>query len=194
MYAFSRRGLLYVAAGSSAAVALAACSSGTPPTSAGSGSASGSGSAGASRQFAPGSYDAVIKSGPVADASVVSASPWATKIKSQGYIKRGGTTTGAIFSLKDPTTGRIAGFDAGIGDMLAHYITGGTDVSKLTQVAQTSVDTRETMLQNNTVDIVVATYSITVPRAQKISLIHISEPTRLGMISYAVFCLKKKKK
>ena len=24
--------------------------------------------------------------------------------------------------------------------------------------------------------------------------IHISEPTRLGMISYAVFCLKKKKK
>ena len=29
---------------------------------------------------------------------------------------------------------------------------------------------------------------------QKLSLIHISEPTRLGMISYAVFCLKKKKK
>ena len=26
----------------------------------------------------------------------------------------------------------------------------------------------------------------------KLSLIHISEPTRLGMISYAVFCLKKK--
>src|SRR5450756_2871149 len=27
-----------------------------------------------------------------------------------------------------------------------------------------------------------------------LSLIHISEPTRLGMISYAVFCLKKKTK
>src|SRR5450759_5731734 len=26
---------------------------------------------------------------------------------------------------------------------------------------------------------------------QRLSLIHISEPTRLGMISYAVFCLKK---
>src|SRR5450759_3914022 len=142
MYAFSRRGLLYVAAGSSAAVALAACSAGTPPTSAGSGSASGSGSAGASRQISQDAYDAVIKSGPVADTSVVSASPWATKIKNQGYIRRGGTTTGAIFSLKDPTTGRIAGFDAGIGDLLAHYITRGTDVSKLTQVAQTSVDTR----------------------------------------------------
>src|SRR5450756_1280302 len=30
--------------------------------------------------------------------------------------------------------------------------------------------------------------------ALMLSLIHISEPTRLGMISYAVFCLKKKKK
>src|SRR5450756_2907312 len=29
--------------------------------------------------------------------------------------------------------------------------------------------------------------------SQWLSLIHISEPTRLGMISYAVFCLKKKK-
>src|SRR5450756_406738 len=27
---------------------------------------------------------------------------------------------------------------------------------------------------------------------EPLSLIHISEPTRLGMISYAVFCLKKK--
>ena len=31
-------------------------------------------------------------------------------------------------------------------------------------------------------------------RAQKLSLIHISEPTRRTPISYAVFCLKKKKK
>src|SRR5450756_2963864 len=32
------------------------------------------------------------------------------------------------------------------------------------------------------------------PTDLHLSLIHISEPTRLGMISYAVFCLKKKKK
>src|SRR5665648_558475 len=32
------------------------------------------------------------------------------------------------------------------------------------------------------------------PNQYILSLIHISEPTRLGMISYAVFCLKKKKK
>ncbi|MBW6152328.1 hypothetical protein KZ844_21390 [Pseudomonas aeruginosa] len=30
--------------------------------------------------------------------------------------------------------------------------------------------------------------------AQRLSLIHISEPTRHLRISYAVFCLKKKKK
>eukprot|EP00825_Cyclidium_porcatum_P005852 TRINITY_DN12877_c0_g1_i2.p1 TRINITY_DN12877_c0_g1~~TRINITY_DN12877_c0_g1_i2.p1 ORF type:complete len:278 (-),score=75.11 TRINITY_DN12877_c0_g1_i2:14-847(-) len=35
---------------------------------------------------------------------------------------------------------------------------------------------------------------IMTPSSIKLSLIHISEPTRLGMISYAVFCLKKKKK
>src|SRR5450759_277621 len=29
---------------------------------------------------------------------------------------------------------------------------------------------------------------------ERLSLIHISEPTRLGMMSYAVFCLKKKTK
>ena len=33
----------------------------------------------------------------------------------------------------------------------------------------------------------------TVNIGNELSLIHISEPTRLGMISYAVFCLKKKK-
>src|SRR5450756_308483 len=31
-----------------------------------------------------------------------------------------------------------------------------------------------------------------IPADHHLSLIHISEPTRLGMISYAVFCLKKK--
>ena len=31
-------------------------------------------------------------------------------------------------------------------------------------------------------------------RATRLSLIHISEPTRRTPISYAVFCLKKKKK
>src|SRR5450756_2156380 len=35
-------------------------------------------------------------------------------------------------------------------------------------------------------------YKTSLGPSDLLSLIHISEPTRLGMISYAVFCLKKK--
>ena len=35
-------------------------------------------------------------------------------------------------------------------------------------------------------------FNVIGPKILGLSLIHISEPTRLGMISYAVFCLKKK--
>src|SRR5450759_5336315 len=37
----------------------------------------------------------------------------------------------------------------------------------------------------------VVTPTVTPKATEHMSLIHISEPTRLGMISYAVFCLKK---
>ena len=53
-----------------------------------------------------------------------------------------------------------------------------TDTSK--------VSTKLTKLED-----VKTVYEIT---GQYLSLIHISEPTRLALISYAVFCLKKKKK
>ncbi len=113
-------------------------------------------------------YDKVITSGPVADAATVSASSWAAKIKKQGYLRVGGTDAGPLFSFKDPATGKLTGFDAGLSQMLAHYILGGSDVQKLTKLTLTSVDTRETMLQNNTVDAVFATYTITEPRATKV--------------------------
>src|SRR5450756_2434281 len=41
--------------------------------------------------------------------------------------------------------------------------------------------------------IAAATVELARASSVDVSLIHISEPTRLGMISYAVFCLKKKK-
>ena len=37
-------------------------------------------------------------------------------------------------------------------------------------------------------------YRLIMPKVVALSLIHISEPTRLRRISYAVFCLKKKTK
>jgi glutamate transport system substrate-binding protein len=113
-------------------------------------------------------YDSVITSAPVADAATVSGNTWAAKIKKQGYLRVGGTDAGPLFSIKDPATGKLTGFDAGLSQMLAHYILGGSDVQKLTKLTITTVDTRETLLQNNTVDAVFATYTITEPRAAKV--------------------------
>jgi len=114
------------------------------------------------------SYDAIITGGPKAAASAISASSWAQNVQKQGYIRRGGTDTGPLFSLKDPTTGKVTGFDAGLSQMLAHYITGKTDVANLEKLTITTVDTRETLLQNGSVDTVIATYTITPARAQKV--------------------------
>jgi glutamate transport system substrate-binding protein len=115
-----------------------------------------------------GGYDAIIAGSPVADASAIPAGSWADKIKQRGKLIRGGTDTGPLFSLKDPTTGKVSGFDAGLAAMLAHYITGKTDQGAVDLVI-TTVDTRETLLQNGNVDAVFATYTITPPRAQKVA-------------------------
>ena len=115
-----------------------------------------------------GGYDQIIAGSPVADASATQPGSWADKIKQRGKLIRGGTDTGPLFSLRDPTTGKVTGFDAGLAAMLAHYITGKTDQSAVDLVI-TTVDTRETLLQNGTVDAVVATYTITPARAQKVA-------------------------
>jgi glutamate transport system substrate-binding protein len=140
-------------------VALTGCgsSSGTPQPP-GAASSSGGGS----------SYDSIITGGPKADSSAISASAWAQAVQKQGFLRRGGTDTGPLFSLKDPATGKVTGFDAGLSQMLAHYITGKTDVADLEKLTITTVDTRETLLQNNSVDTVIATYTITPARAQKV--------------------------
>jgi glutamate transport system substrate-binding protein len=52
--------------------------------------------------------------------------------------------------------------------MLAHYITGKTDPAAV-ELVTTTVDTRETLIQNGNVDAVFATYTITEPRAQKVA-------------------------
>src|SRR5660397_271094 len=54
------------------------------------------------------------------------------------------------------------------------------------------------LMPNATTDVVIklkSGYNVGfAPEGLHLSLIHISEPTRLRRISYAVFCLKKKKK
>jgi glutamate transport system substrate-binding protein len=115
------------------------------------------------------SYDDIVTGSPVADASAIAAGSWAEKVKKQGYLRVGGTDAGPLFSIKDPGTGKLTGFDAGLGQMLSHYITGKTDVQDLTKLTITTVATRETLLQNNSVDAVFATYTITAARATKVA-------------------------
>ncbi len=110
-------------------------------------------------------YDAVIAGGPKADAATVAASAWAQKIKARGVLNTGGTVTGPLFSLQDPATGKITGFDAGLAQLLAQYIIGSPSI----KITVTTVDTRETLIENGTVDTVFATYSITPARAKKVA-------------------------
>ena len=67
-----------------------------------------------------------------------------------------------------------------------------------TDVAELDICNTEAVKQtmaNNHIDYIVNCAAYTqVDKAEDLSLIHISEPTRQAEISYAVFCLKKKKK
>jgi glutamate transport system substrate-binding protein len=112
-------------------------------------------------------YDQIISAGPVADAAAIDSNAWAKKIKDAGVLKTGGSDSGPLFSMKDPSTGKITGFDAGLAQLLSHYITGKADGPIALTV--TTVNTRETLIQNGTVDTVFATYSITPARAKKVA-------------------------
>jgi glutamate transport system substrate-binding protein len=112
-------------------------------------------------------YDQIIAGGPKADAAAVDGNAWAKKIKDAGTLKTGGSDSGPLFSMKDPSTGKLTGFDAGLAQLLSHYITGKDDGPVALTV--TTVDTRETLIQNSTVDAVFATYSITPERAKKVA-------------------------
>ncbi|MGF1426752.1 glutamate ABC transporter substrate-binding protein [Kitasatospora sp. LaBMicrA B282] len=136
-------------------LSLAACgSSGSLPAPKGSGSTAG----------AP-TFQSVLDAAPVAPASAIPAGSPMAKIKDRGTLNVGGTDTSALFSLKDPVTGKLTGFDAGLAQMLAKYITGKPNENLVLVTA----DTRETLLQNGTVDTVFATYTITPARAQKVA-------------------------
>lgn len=111
-------------------------------------------------------FDALVAQGPVADTATVASSTWATKIKQAGTLRLGGTQTSNLFSLLNEKDGKIRGFDAGLAQLLTRYILG--DGSKF-QFTQVSSSTREQVLINGQVDLVLATYSITPARAEKIS-------------------------
>ena len=145
-------------------IGLAACSSDTgagPDLGGGDSDASdGGGESG-------GSGD-VIASGPIASDDAIAASPWATAIKDKDQLVRGGTVANQVFSLASVSGGQPTGFDAGITQLLAKYILGEGGEEKVEYI-DTTVETRETLVQNGTVDCVIATYSITPERLEVIN-------------------------
>lgn len=111
-------------------------------------------------------FDALVARGPVADAATIASNKWATKVKQAGTLRLGGTQTSNLFSLLNEKDGKIRGFDAGLAQLLTRYILGDGSKYRFTQV---TASTREQVLVNDQVDMVVATYSITPARAEKIS-------------------------
>ncbi|KFI98936.1 glutamate ABC transporter substrate-binding protein [Bifidobacterium subtile] len=161
----TRRKLAVFAAAAIAALGLALAGCGSQ----GSGSAS-NGAAGSNGSSATGkpldtkAYDKLIAAGSVADSATVDASTWASAVKKAGVLKVGGTKTSALFSLESTDDNKLRGFDAGLSQLLARYITG----EAKTDVSVVDSSTREAVLQNGTVNAVFATYSITDQRKQKI--------------------------
>lgn len=164
MSLLTRRAVLGATGTAAIAAVLAACSDTGASGTSGSGSSASAGASGAA-----GDYDSIVNSGPVAADDVVAASTWAAAVKAAGTLKIGGTKTNQVFALEDPATGKITGFDAAISQLLARYILGGDDATSLVEVTQATSDTRETLLQNGSVDAVFATYTITPARAEKIA-------------------------
>ncbi len=157
-----------------AAGASAAPSAGSASTGSATGSAGASGSASVAQITGSGSgeidkatYDSVIAASPKADDATIQANAWAKAIKDRGVLRTGGSETGQLFSLLDLETGKVVGFDAGLSQMLAQYILGEPN----TELTVTDVTTRETLIQNGSVDGVFATYSITPARAEKIAFV-----------------------
>lgn len=153
-----RRAVVAAAAALPLGAALAACSSDT-----GDGPALGEDDAAEGSPFAD-----AIESGPVAEDDAISASAWATAIKDKGSLIRGGTVANQVFSLASTSGGQPTGFDAGITQLLAKYILGEGGDEKVEYV-DTTVETREKLVDNGTVDCVIATYSITPERLEVIN-------------------------
>lgn len=110
-------------------------------------------------------YDELVSSGPVAEDAAIDANEWATSVKEAGELKVGGTETSELFSLLDPAEDRARGFDAAISQLLSNYILGEVNVD----LQQVTVDTRESLLESNTVDVTIATYSVTPERAERVA-------------------------
>ena len=176
----NRRQALGLGAGAAAALGLAACSSDTDTDAvAGSDAAT---TTEAATELDAAAYDKLISEGATADDDVIEANEWAKAVKAAGTLRVGGVETSTLFSLLDEEDNTRRGFDAGLSQLLARYILG--DESKI-DFTQVTSDTRESLLQNDQVDTVFATYSINDDRKKVISFAGPYYTTKQGILVVA---------
>ncbi|WP_449373086.1 transporter substrate-binding domain-containing protein [Arthrobacter psychrolactophilus] len=138
----------------SAALALTSCSGGTGL----SGDLAGAGASPAS--------EAIFKNAPVAAADLIIPGSTMEAIKKRGKLIVATALDAPLVSQQDPLNPEnVTGMDADFAKLLAIYILGKPDV----QWCPSAAETREAMLANGTVDVVMSTYTITPKRAQQIS-------------------------
>ena len=164
---YSRRQFLSLGlglAGATALFGLAGCSEGPSDAAATSSAAATGASAGV--DIDKDAFNELVASIEPAADDVIEANSWAKAIKDAGTFRLGATRTSAIFSQLDEQDGKVYGFDAGLYLGLIRYILG--DETKYDYTQLTS-DTRESVLQNDTVDVVFASYTITDKRKEVVS-------------------------
>ncbi len=161
----ARIGKAFAAFASVGALLFVSACGAEAPTSTSGGQNSSNATTAASGAIDASAYDKLITSGSVADDATVAANAWASEVKKTGVLKVGGTKTSQLFSLLSTDDNKVRGFDAGLSQLLARYILG----DDKTELSVVDSSTRETVLENGTVNAVFATYSITDQRKQRIS-------------------------
>ncbi len=111
-------------------------------------------------------FDELVSGGKTASEEDISNNTWASAVRDAGVLRVGGTQTSFLFSQLDEEDGGIRGFDAGLFQLLTRYILGDESAYELTLVDS---GTRESVLQDDQVDVVFATYSITDERRKLVS-------------------------
>lgn len=161
-----RRQAIGLGFAAAATLGLAACSDGPAEPAADSAPAADDAADTASTDIDKDAFDALVASVEQADDATIEANAWAKAIKDNGSLRLGATRTSVLFSQLNEQDNKVRGFDAGIYLALTRYILGDEEKYDYTQVTS---DTRESVLQNDNVDVVFATYSITDKRKEVIS-------------------------
>lgn len=107
----------------------------------------------------------VFADAPVADDELILPGSTMEAIKKRGKLIVAEALDAPLLSQQDPTNpDQVEGFDADLAKLLAIYILGEPNV----EIVPPASETREAMLQNDTVDVVFNTYTITPERAEQI--------------------------